>query len=258
MTAPDLRGERGFTLVELLVATLAGIIVATATLAIVITSVHFSSNLGNRVDANQGGRVAMEKVVQALNSSCLAAAVPPIVAVGADGSTTDQNNAIFYSPPTAGSVNTSQMDGPTISPNEVKVSLVNNSLVMYTYPYLSGTAPSASNATPWTFSTTPSPAGGFVLLPHAAATTSGGVAQPVFQYFGYTAGGTIATTPYTVPLSAADAATTAEITISFQALPSNKGANSSAPGAGADLTNSVVFKLTPASSDPNGSNTPCT
>jgi prepilin-type N-terminal cleavage/methylation domain-containing protein len=253
-----LRDERGFTLIELLVASLAGIIVATATGAIVIASVHFSSNFGNRVDSNQEGRVAMEKVTQALSSSCVATGVTPLVGspaptgmVGGVASGSDASNLVFYS---------ALSDVPTIEPNEVVVSLTGTApsqqLVMYTYTNTNA----AGTSPPWTFSTTPTPTGGFVLLPNAAQATIGGSVQPVFQYFGYAGSGTsqIQTTPYAVPLSATDAATTAEVTISFEALPSNKGANVNARNAGANLSDSVVLKLTPASSAPNGSNTPCT
>ncbi len=251
-----LRDERGFTLVELLVATLAGIIVTTATSAVVIASVHFSSNFGNRVDANQEGRVAMEKITQALDSSCVATGVTPLVGtpvptgmVGGAASGSDASDAVFYS---------SLSDTPTIEPNEVEISLVGTApsqqLVMYTYT----NSNTAGTAPPWTFSTTPSPSGGFVLLPDAAQATINGAVVPVFQYYGYTSSGAISTTPYAVPLSAANAATTAEVTVSFEALPSNKGANLSAKGAGANISDSVVLKLTPASSAPNGSNTPCT
>ena len=66
MSAPDLRGERGFTLIELMVSTLAGIVVASATAAILVSSVHFSSNFSDRVDANQQARTAMEKITQGL------------------------------------------------------------------------------------------------------------------------------------------------------------------------------------------------
>jgi len=251
-----LRDERGFTLIELLVATLAGIIVTTATGAVVIASVHFSSNFGNRVDANQEGRVAMEKITQALNSSCVATGVTPLVGtpvptgmVGGAASGSDASDAVFYS---------SLTDTPTIEPNEVEISLTGTApsqqLVMYTYANTN----TAGTAPPWTFSTTPSPAGGFVLLPNAAQATINGAVQPVFQYYGYTSSGSINTTPFAVPLSATDASNTAEVTVSFEALPSNKGANLSAKGAGANISDSVVLKLTPASSAPNGSNTPCT
>jgi Tfp pilus assembly protein PilW len=252
-----LRDERGFTLIELLVASLAGIIVAAATSAVVIASVHFSSNFGNRVDANQEGRVAMEKITQALSSSCVATGVTPLVGtpaptgmVGGAASGSDASDAVFYS---------SLSDSPTIEPNEVEISLTGTApsqqLVMYTYANTN----TAGTAPPWTFATTATPSGGFVLLPDAAQATINGAVQPVFQYYGYnTATGQMNTTPFAVPLSTTDASNTAEVTVSFEALPSNKGANLSAKGAGANISDSVVLRLTPASSNPNGSNTPCT
>lgn len=255
-----LRDERGFTLIELIVATMAGIIVAAATSAVVIASVHFSSNFGNRVDANQEGRVAMEKITQALNSSCVATGVTPLVGtpaptgmVGGAASGSDASDAVFYS---------ALSDSPTIEPNEVEISLTGTApsqqLVLYTYAN-SNAATTPPPAPPWTFATTATPSGGFVLLPDAAQATINGAVKPVFQYFSYnTATGQMNTTPLAVPLSATDAANTAEVTVSFEALPSNKGANLSAPGAGANISDSVVLRLTPASSNPNGSNTPCT
>jgi prepilin-type N-terminal cleavage/methylation domain-containing protein len=237
--AARLRDERGFTLVELLVATLAGVVISAATGAIVVVSVHLSSNFSDRVHANSEGRVAMEKITQALNSSCVAASVPPVVSSGSTVS--DDKNLYFYS---------SLSDAPTINPNEVKISLTGGSLIMYTYSYVSGAAPN------WTFSATPTTS--FVLLPHAAQAVVGGTTQPVFQYYGYTASGTLSTTAYTAttatPLSAANAAKTAMITVDFQALPST---GNSATGRPADLTNSVVLRLTPASSAASASNAPC-
>jgi type II secretory pathway pseudopilin PulG len=248
MSAPDLRGERGFTLIELLVATLAGIVVSAATGAIVITSVHFSSNFSDRVDANQQARVAMEKITQALNSSCVATAVPPVVTGGTTNS--DDTHVFFYS---------SLSDSPTIKPNLVEVSLSGGQLILTTSPWVSGTAPTPSNPTPWTFSTTTPPITNYVLLSHATTATIGGVVQPVFQYYGYTAGGAISTTPFTAnsttPLATADAANTAMVTISFAALPSD---NYNATGRAANITDSVVMRLTPASSGGIASNTPCT
>ena len=80
-----LRDERGFTLVEVMVALVIGLVVSTATLAIVIVSVHLGSNYTDRVDANQQGRLAMERITQALNSSCVTPNQPPVLA----GSTVD-------------------------------------------------------------------------------------------------------------------------------------------------------------------------
>ena len=80
MTRRNPRSECGFTLVELLIAMSLGLIVATAAMAIVIGALHFSSNDQDRIDANQQGRNAMTRIVQALDSSCVSAATAPILA----------------------------------------------------------------------------------------------------------------------------------------------------------------------------------
>jgi hypothetical protein len=186
----------------------------------------------------------MEKITQALNSACVSSQVPPIVSTGSTGSyVTDGTHVYFYS---------SLTDGPTVTPNLIEVALSGGSLVMNTYANTGGSAPSATNQNPWTFSSTASPS--FTLLPYAAQTVSAGNTVPLFQYYGYGSGGTISSTPYTTPLSSANAATTAEVAVSFQALPSD---NWSAGGRGVDLANSVVLRLTPASAASGATNTPC-
>jgi prepilin-type N-terminal cleavage/methylation domain-containing protein len=250
MAARRLRGERGFTLIEMLVALIAGTIVSGAMAAIVIISVHFNSNLTDRVDANQQGRIAMEKIVQALNSACVASDVPPIYASGETTSvaTSSDGTHIFFVSALA--------DSATINPNLIEIALTNGQLVMYTYPWLSGTAPSATNTTPWTFSSTPTPAGGYTLLQNAAQTGT----TPIFQYFGYPSGstsgsGTISVNENSSNGTLASGAAVSEVVISFSALPTD---NNSANNRATDLTDTVVLRLTPASSATTASNAPCT
>ncbi len=76
-------------------------------LAILITSIQLSSNNQDRIDSNQQGRLAMTRIVQALNSSCVAATTPPVLA----GSTSTEVD--FYS---------LLGGGPTLNPGELKVS----------------------------------------------------------------------------------------------------------------------------------------
>jgi prepilin-type N-terminal cleavage/methylation domain-containing protein len=225
--APDLRSEGGFTLIELMVSMMIGLVVAAATVAIVITSVHFSSNYSDRVDATQEGTVAMQKIAQALNSSCVSASLAPILP------TSDANDVWFYS---------LLGDNPTINPNKVEISLTGGQLVMNTYTFLSGSSPST-----WTFSTTATP---FVLMPSASQDGS----TPVFQYFGYGSSGVLSTTAYTLntTLGATNAATTAEIVITFQANPSDAW---TALGRPTSFTDAVVLRLSPASS--SSSDLPC-
>ncbi len=226
-------GERGFTMIEVLAALITGAVITTASLYTVIISVHFSSNYQDRIDANQAGRIAMTRVIQALDSACVAAQVPPIVA----GSTASK--LVFYS---------NQSDAATVQPNLVTVQLAANGvLTIGTQAWSSGAYPS------YVFSAQTS---NFTLLPYAAAATlNGSASQPVFQYFGYTAGGVLSTTPYSVPLSAANASTTAEVSVAFQALPSDARSDL---GRGANFHDAVVLRLTPASGNASASNAPCT
>src|SRR5579862_2356650 len=150
LLTPDRHAERGFTLVEVMVALAIGLVVSTATLAVVIVSVHLGSNYTDRVDANQQGRLAMEKITQALNSSCVTPNQPPILA----GST--NTSVTFYS-------GTGDLPGGT--PNQITVSLASAQpapLLMSTQP-LTGTAPA------WTQS---GPAQPFTLVPYAAQSVS--------------------------------------------------------------------------------------
>jgi Tfp pilus assembly protein PilW len=251
-----LRDERGYTLIELLVALVAGIIVTAAMGAIVVVTVHFSSNYADRVDVNQEGRIAMQKITQALNSSCVSSGVAPIVSTGSTGSyVTDGTHIYFYSAINSG-VNTGNtiQDGPTITPALIEVAISGNSLVMNTYANTGGSAPAAANTNPWTFASTPTTTS--TLLPYVAQTVSSGTTVPVFQYYGYTSGGSINTTPYTTTpaLTAANAATTAEVAISYQTLPSDGFTTSH---VAADITDQVVLRLTPASANTGVTNVPC-
>ncbi|MGD1049749.1 MAG: prepilin-type N-terminal cleavage/methylation domain-containing protein [Solirubrobacteraceae bacterium] len=223
-----LRPETGFTLIEMMVALLLGIIVSAATLAIVITSVHLSSNYNDRVDATQQGRVAMLKITQALESSCVAVGVAPILAAS------DSNDVWFYS---------ALSDSPTIAPNKLEISLTGGSLVMNTYAYVSGAAPN------WVFASTPT---AFTLVVNAQPVSS----TPVFQYYGYGANGVLSGTPYTITTNlGSNAATTDEVAINFQANPTD---NWTALGRAASLSDAVVLRLASASGATGAANLPCT
>ena len=90
-TASIVRDQRGFTLIEMLVAILTGLIVLFATFAILNVSLSQSSRIADRVSADQRSRIAMEKIVQELHSSCVSINENPILA----GS--EPNKIIFVS-----------------------------------------------------------------------------------------------------------------------------------------------------------------
>ena len=230
-----LRDERGFTLVEMMVALAIGLVVSTATLAIVIVSVHLSSNYTDRVDANQTGRLAMEKITQALTSSCVLTNQAPVLA----GSTA--TSLVFYS---------ALNDTPGPVPSQVTVSIASTqpAPLLMTTQSLTGTPPNwvASSQAPQVYT--------------LAAWAGQSGSTPMFQYYPYAAGGVVSTTPFTVGangLTAAQAAATAQVAITYQVLPTDKWQDT-AGRQPVVFSDAVVFRLTPPSSAPSAPNLPCT
>jgi type II secretory pathway component PulJ len=73
-----LRDERGLTLIELLVAMSLGIIVTGIAFSLLNFTTADVTRISERVHVDQTGRVALEKLMLALHSSCVAAKAEPI------------------------------------------------------------------------------------------------------------------------------------------------------------------------------------
>ncbi len=83
-TPTQFRDDSGFTLVEMLVTIVTGMVVILATLSVLDISISQSSRTTERVDADQRGRLAMEKILLELHSSCIALGTTAVEAGSTD------------------------------------------------------------------------------------------------------------------------------------------------------------------------------
>lgn len=234
----DMRDQRGFTMVELLVGMALSVAVLIGILGIVDVTTRGSARVASRVDADQRARTTLQRLMDELHSTCVAPNVLPVVAAS-NGYASNGSTLIFLQQ--TGS-------GVTPTPTQRVVTLEGNTLKERVYSATGGTAPN------WTFASTPSSTTTLMTDVGAAKFGSPPAAVPLFQYFAYQ-GAQLSTTPLPTPLSASDAARTVAVTASFSVSPSSNGAND--PNASATVSDSVVLRLSPASEAATEVNPPC-
>jgi Tfp pilus assembly protein PilW len=219
--------ESGFTMVELLVSSLMGIIVMFGVVVVTTASVHTQDRIARRVVANQTARPLMTRIVQELHSACVAPRITPI----ASGSTATSITFLSKS----GSAVTPTPDLHTIS-------LSGTILTEQTFPATGGAAPT------WTFSGT---ASSTYRLANNVSAPSG----VVFSYYQFV-NGALATAPLTPPLDSTEAAHTAIVDISL-IVGSSHGTSTLDPRSPETLNDSVDLRLENAGQYPNQDNLPC-
>jgi prepilin-type N-terminal cleavage/methylation domain-containing protein len=244
-----LSGDAGFTLVELLVAMAAGVVVIFGAMTIMIVSLHLTSTVSDRVLATAEGRTAMEQLLQELNSGCLANDISPVQAVTGAGITpaaqSDATHLVFV---------TGLGQSSTATPTEHVIAIQNGALIDTSYAGTGGSPPALNIPPTWTFSATPTRR--TTLLENVAQVNG---TTPLFQYYSYAN----AANPNTnsllnavplspMPLTTSAAPTVAQINIAWQAGPSDGRTDASRVTV---MNDSVVFRLTPAS--PTSTNYPC-
>lgn len=252
-----LQSERGFTLVEILVAMALGIVVVSAVITTLDATMAQATRTFTMIDATQRTRPALARIENELVSACLTSGVTPIQA----GSTA--NSVIFMS----AYGNAAQ---PTPIEHVITFSATSGTLTDSLYAVSGGSAPN------WTFASSP----------YTTTRLLAGVAQsgtsPVFQYFAYQqapkAGGgyytdgagnpfvmlldgtssvpgtnpAVIPTPSPLPdsgpsgLSAVNAQAAAEVLISVRVGASGGPyENTTISGGPLNVTDSVVLRLTP-------------
>jgi Tfp pilus assembly protein PilW len=227
------REESGFTLVELLMTMLTSLVVMSAIVMMLTTSLRNQDRINKRVDANQRVRPVMTRIIQELHSACIAPRMTPIIGDGTtNGSTATRISFLSKSGATV-----------TPTPDLHVISLSGATLSEAVYPATSGTQPG-----PWTFSSTAS--SNQQLLTNVTAPASG-----MFQYYDFV-NGQVDTSPTTVPVSATDAAKVAIVKVTLSSSPT-KGVSTFDPGSPLVVSNSADLRLENAGQFPNQDNLPC-
>jgi type II secretory pathway pseudopilin PulG len=236
---PDPFGERGFTLVEMLVAMVSGMVVILATLSILDISISQSARTTERVDANQRGRLAMEKILLDLHSTCTSFRTTPVE----EGS--GPTKIIFLAQTGA--------EASFASVIKHVISLTEEGKLIDTY-YVSNAGGSSIN---WSFPATPTGTQTLLTGVTQSVDPSSGETIPVFRYYRYVEGN-LSSTPLPVPLGNNNAEETAEVTVSFTVAPSFTAYHATAgtkSDRAVELSDTAVMRYDPASA--TGGNKSC-
>ncbi len=221
--------ERGMTLVELLVATAAGVVVMFGVTMAVIVTLRESDRITSHVHANQNARLAMSKIMDELHSACVAPLLAPV-----QGTSTATTLAFWHQ--------TGAAVAPT--PIESRISLVGTTLTQSDYAATGGAAPK------WTFATS---AFATTQLMTNISQISAGV--PLFRYYGYSEGQVSATPFASSPSLSANSTKTIKVSVAFKAAPVNTPiVDAKAP---TEIQNSALLRLTAPSYAASSSNSPC-
>jgi hypothetical protein len=166
-----IRDESGMTLIELIVATAAGMVIFMLLTMGVLGAMHNQTRVTNRVHTTAKARLATQSIVSELQSACAARYLTP---VRKESTGTKLKFARAY--------------GSAVSPTPVmsEVKLVGSELVIWEYPVTGGSTPE------WTFNET-TPTTKRALLTNVTTVSS---SVPIFRYYAYNNG--TATIPLTV------------------------------------------------------------
>jgi hypothetical protein len=229
-----LADESGVTLMEMLVGMIVGIVVLGGIVTMMTTTSRSSGRITERVVVNQQARPMMQRIMDALHSTCVAPAIAPI----RPGST---GSDLWFIHKT----------GSEVSPDPElrRVTLSGDDLTMRTYELITG-APN------WLYNDAPSSTFRLLTGVESASLGSPPSMVPAFRYRAYE-NGVIDTDPLPVPLSSSDAARTVMVDVAFAVRPS-QSQTSDEDAAPVVLSSSALLRFSPSNEDTSKAGLPCT
>jgi prepilin-type N-terminal cleavage/methylation domain-containing protein len=260
--APKPASEDGFTLIELLMAILIGTVVTMAAFAFLIFATEDASHITSRVGVDQAGRVAMQKLISELHSSCVAPSAVPILA-GSSATVlifvSETGESSAFSTVEKHEVIYTAASGPT-----------EGTLVEKDYKSIGTTTQNVGEAPEYTWSKTPSTSR---LLKGIKQTELSGAKTAIFSYYGYyKEGDAIPTGDKTLPfgeinpeavtpgkegISTTQSENITKVTVNFTLDPEGHESVSFNKDRPVVLEDSAVFRLAPASEATTNPNQPC-
>jgi Tfp pilus assembly protein PilW len=225
-----LKDERGTTLVELMVALMAGMVIITALTMVIITTVHGTARVAARVEATQRARIALVRVMQELHSACVSPEIAPV-------KEKSEGNLLRFVHQT----------GSEVQPTPILsvITYSSGTLKQSDFAYSSGTAPN------WSFNEK-EPTSVKTLLTKVTPVSP---SSSIFSYYRY-ASGTLSTTPQTTPLSKTESELTVEVQAALTAEPEKVTTVKNA-GSNATVRDAATLRLTPPSFNEGSPAKPC-
>jgi type II secretory pathway component PulJ len=230
------REESGFTLVELMVATLVSTFVILGAMQLLDNGVKQSRRVSDRIDSAQSARAGLFAMTRQLRSQvCLGPATPAIIG---DGTATNSGdyNIRFY--------NFTGDPAQTYRPKRRQFSY---DATARTITETIWTPDAATTFPALTYTGAPQTR---IVARDVIPTQSAGVDVPIFRYYSYPASGTLTpSVQLAAPLSAVNAANAVMVRLAFVARPSrpgNRAARANAP------TTTITDDVISPTADPNG------
>jgi Tfp pilus assembly protein PilW len=247
--------QRGFTLIETLVAMVSGLVVMGALFAILEVSLHQSTRQADLAQATQLGRIAMTKVVDELHSTCLSSEFRPVQEKSTASKLIFVNAYSKEAEITGAATRAAGARKDEILWEETAAK--QGKLIDKTYLSTAGSAPSFTFAGP-------SPSYTTVIAEKIMHAEEGGKEVPFFRYYQYAEKASTGTstesttltefTPAAAGMVEAEAKKAASVQVSFRTLPPD---GLSSLGRRLDLSSQVTFAFSAPASESKVEATPC-